>query len=570
MVRYGRDEPPAYPPGCTPLAVDLPRHARGPLHGPRAQPAARLRARRPGLPARRGHLGRHAGHARAGLPLAGPQGAAGVLGRRAAGVEHARSRSRCGPRSDAGATATTRSSSASGPNGLTAAVTLARGGRSVLVRRGAPRRSAARRRPPSSRCPAFTTTSSPPCTPPAIASPVFAELELERHGLRWIQPELAMVHPLPGGRGAIALARPRRTVAQPRRARARRRRGAGRSSSRRTCATSRPCAATMLAGFPPVAGPARLIAALKLAGHARVRAPAAHVGRGARRRDLPRRRRRLAVRLVAARRRAAGRRGQRDRRRLAQPARPRRRLAEPGGRRRRASPARWRAACTSSAARRARRAGAERVPRPPRPRARRRARRRRADRGAHRRRDDDAARARRARRRRARRRLRAPRAALSLRPADGQARLGARRADPVGERGRAAGRHGPRRRHAGTSCAARCTRSRGGRLPEQPFLLSRPADDRRPDARARRQAHRLGLHAHARRASTGRRERERVRRRDRAPDRALRARLSRPRPRPPRHGARRPAARATRASSAATSATAATRWTSSSSARCRR
>ena len=68
---------------------DLPRHARGPLHGPRAQPAARLRARRPGLPARGRHLGRHAGHARAGLPLRGPQGAAGVLGRRAAGVEHA-------------------------------------------------------------------------------------------------------------------------------------------------------------------------------------------------------------------------------------------------------------------------------------------------------------------------------------------------------------------------------------------------------------------------------------------------------------------------------------------------
>ena len=35
MVRYGRDEPPAYPPGCTPLAVICVDTHDGPLHGPR-------------------------------------------------------------------------------------------------------------------------------------------------------------------------------------------------------------------------------------------------------------------------------------------------------------------------------------------------------------------------------------------------------------------------------------------------------------------------------------------------------------------------------------------------------
>ncbi len=42
--------------------------------------------------------------------------------------------------------------------------------------------------------------------PAGAASPVFAKLPLERHGLRWVHPEVPMAHPLDGGR-AIALLR---------------------------------------------------------------------------------------------------------------------------------------------------------------------------------------------------------------------------------------------------------------------------------------------------------------------------------------------------------------------------
>ena len=88
-----------------------------------------------------------------------------------------------------------------GPNGLTAAVTLARGGRSVLCVEAAATlggaASTAELTLPGFRHDVFSAVH-----PAGIASPVFADLGLERHGLRWIQPELAMVHPLADGRGA--------------------------------------------------------------------------------------------------------------------------------------------------------------------------------------------------------------------------------------------------------------------------------------------------------------------------------------------------------------------------------
>src|ERR1700745_1609573 len=89
----------------------------------------------------------------------------------------------------------------SGPNGLAAAITLARAGCSVLVCEanatiGGGARSAGR------------TTAGvvhEVCSavhPLAAGSPFFKTLPLERFGLRWIQPEIPLAHPLDDGSAA--------------------------------------------------------------------------------------------------------------------------------------------------------------------------------------------------------------------------------------------------------------------------------------------------------------------------------------------------------------------------------
>ncbi|HEV2775328.1 MAG TPA: NAD(P)/FAD-dependent oxidoreductase [Solirubrobacteraceae bacterium] len=151
-----------------------------------------------------------------------------------------------------------------GPNGLTAAVTLALGGRSVLCVEGAATLGGAAQTAELT-LPGFRHDVFSAVHPVGIASPVFAELELERHGLRWIQPELAMVHPLPGGRGASLSRDLAHTVASlealaP---------GDGRRWEEFVAPYLRHFDAVkgmMLAGFPPVAGPIRMTAALKLQG----------------------------------------------------------------------------------------------------------------------------------------------------------------------------------------------------------------------------------------------------------------------------------------------------------------
>ena len=151
-----------------------------------------------------------------------------------------------------------------GPNGLTAAVTLARAGRSVLCVEAADAlggaASTAELTLPGFRHDVFSAVH-----PAGAASPVFADLPLERHGLRWVQPELAMVHPLPGGRAA-ALSR---DLAYTARSLDALNDGDGRRWSDFVAPYLRhfeAVRATMLAGFPPVAGPARLLPALKLQG----------------------------------------------------------------------------------------------------------------------------------------------------------------------------------------------------------------------------------------------------------------------------------------------------------------
>jgi phytoene dehydrogenase-like protein len=152
----------------------------------------------------------------------------------------------------------------SGPNGLTAGVTLARAGRSVLVVEAAPALGGAAATAELT-LPGFHHDVFSAVHPAAVASPVFRDLQLERHGLRWIEPELAMAHPLPGGR-AVVLARdlPRTLASLDALAP-----GDGRRWKELVDPYLRHFEAvrkTMLAGFPPTGGPARLAVALGVSG----------------------------------------------------------------------------------------------------------------------------------------------------------------------------------------------------------------------------------------------------------------------------------------------------------------
>jgi phytoene dehydrogenase-like protein len=151
-----------------------------------------------------------------------------------------------------------------GPNGLTAAVTLARAGRSVLVAEAAPQLGGAAQTAELT-LPGFRHDVFSAVHPAGIASPVFRELDLERHGLRWIHPDLCMAHPLPDGRAAVLARDLPRTKASldalaP---------GDGARWGVLVAPYLRhyeAVRATMLAGFPPAAGPARMLPAFRPAG----------------------------------------------------------------------------------------------------------------------------------------------------------------------------------------------------------------------------------------------------------------------------------------------------------------
>ena len=83
----------------------------------------------------------------------------------------------------------------SGPNGLAAAITLARAGCSVLVYEanatiGGGARSA------ELTLPGFLHDVCSAVHPLAAGSPFFKTLPLERFGLEWIEPEIPLAHPL--------------------------------------------------------------------------------------------------------------------------------------------------------------------------------------------------------------------------------------------------------------------------------------------------------------------------------------------------------------------------------------
>src|SRR6266700_7541332 len=86
----------------------------------------------------------------------------------------------------------------SGPNGLAAAIALARAGYSVLVREanatiGGGARSA------ELTLPKFVHDVCSAVHPLAAGSPFFKTLSLDRTGLDWIQPEIPLGHPLDDG-----------------------------------------------------------------------------------------------------------------------------------------------------------------------------------------------------------------------------------------------------------------------------------------------------------------------------------------------------------------------------------
>ena len=90
----------------------------------------------------------------------------------------------------------------SGPNGLAAAITLARAGRSVSVLEAQPTIGGGARSAELT-LPGFLHDRCSAIHPLAIGSPFFRSLPLAAHGLEWIQPPLALAHPLDDGSAAV-------------------------------------------------------------------------------------------------------------------------------------------------------------------------------------------------------------------------------------------------------------------------------------------------------------------------------------------------------------------------------
>lgn len=91
----------------------------------------------------------------------------------------------------------------SGPNGLAAAITLARAGRSVLVLEAADAAGGGARSLELT-APGFVHDVCSAILPLGAGSPFFSSLPLEQHGLEWVHPEIPVAHPLDGGRGVVA------------------------------------------------------------------------------------------------------------------------------------------------------------------------------------------------------------------------------------------------------------------------------------------------------------------------------------------------------------------------------
>ncbi|WP_405603493.1 NAD(P)/FAD-dependent oxidoreductase [Streptomyces sp. NBC_01410] len=89
-----------------------------------------------------------------------------------------------------------------GPNGLTAAVELARRGFSVAVYEAMDTVGGGARTEELT-LPGFRHDPCSAVHPLGIGSPAFAAMPLARHGLEWLHPELPLAHPFPDGTAAV-------------------------------------------------------------------------------------------------------------------------------------------------------------------------------------------------------------------------------------------------------------------------------------------------------------------------------------------------------------------------------
>ncbi len=90
----------------------------------------------------------------------------------------------------------------SGPNGLAAAITLARAGRSVVVYEGAATIGGGMRTKELT-LPGYAHDVCSAVHPLGVGSPFFLSLPLHDYGLEWIHPDAPLAHPLPDGSAVI-------------------------------------------------------------------------------------------------------------------------------------------------------------------------------------------------------------------------------------------------------------------------------------------------------------------------------------------------------------------------------
>jgi phytoene dehydrogenase-like protein len=90
----------------------------------------------------------------------------------------------------------------SGPNGLAAAIVLARAGLGTVLREAQPTLGGGLRSAELT-LPGYVHDVCSAVHPLALSSPFFGSLALERHGLEWVQPPAPLAHPLDDGSAAI-------------------------------------------------------------------------------------------------------------------------------------------------------------------------------------------------------------------------------------------------------------------------------------------------------------------------------------------------------------------------------
>jgi phytoene dehydrogenase-like protein len=100
----------------------------------------------------------------------------------------------------------------SGPNGLAAAIVLARAGRKVIVFEAAPTIGGGLRSLPLT-LPDFVHDVCSAIHPFAVVSPVFRTLPLSMHGLEWIEPPAMFAHPFDDGTAGVVYRSIDRTAA---------------------------------------------------------------------------------------------------------------------------------------------------------------------------------------------------------------------------------------------------------------------------------------------------------------------------------------------------------------------